>query len=61
MRLVAGLCPDPPGELERSPRPPNRNWEEGYLLPRGREGKEGDGKGGGKGRGEGGLALYAFP
>ena len=23
-RLAAGLCPDPLGELERSPRPPNR-------------------------------------
>jgi len=57
MRLAAGLCPDPLWELERSPRPPSRNWEEGYLLPRGREGKEGEGKR----RGEGGLAMYAFP
>jgi len=50
MRLAAGLRPDPLRELKRSPRPPSRNWEEGYLLPRGR-----------KGMGEGGLALYAFP
>jgi len=26
MRLVAGLRPDPLGELERYPRPPSRNW-----------------------------------
>jgi len=25
MRLAAGLCPDPLGKLERSPRPPSRN------------------------------------
>ena len=24
-RLAAGLCPDPMGELKRSPRPPSRN------------------------------------
>jgi len=24
-RLAAGLCPDPLGELNRSPRPPSRN------------------------------------
>ena len=24
-RLVAGLCPDPLGELKRSPRPPSCN------------------------------------
>ena len=24
-RLAAGLCPDPLGELKRSPRPPSRN------------------------------------
>ena len=30
-RLVAGLCPDPLGELKLSPRPPSRNkW--GLLL-----------------------------
>jgi len=47
--------PGPLGELERSPRPPSRNW--GCLLLRGREGKgkggrEGDGREGegGKGR-----------
>jgi len=47
MRLAAGLRPDFPGELERSPRPSSRNWE--CLLLRGREGKgkgkEGNGKG----------------
>ena len=62
MRLAAGLCPEPLGELERSPRPPSRNW--GCLLLRGRGGKgkregrgwegrreEGEGKEGrGKGR-----------
>jgi len=31
---------DPLGELERSPRPPSRNWGEGCLLLRGREGME---------------------
>ena len=59
MRLAAGLRPDPLAELERSPRPPSRNW--GCLLLRGREGKgrgkgkEGDGEGRKEGRGgEGG-------
>ena len=33
-RLAAGLCPDPLGELKRSPRPPSRNG----LLLRGGEG-----------------------
>jgi len=72
MRLAARLRPDPLGELQRSPRPPSRNWGEGCLLLRGREGKEwekekeGDGKREGRmGRGEegrgreGGLAMYA--
>ena len=27
MRLAAGLRPDPLGELQRSPRPPSRNWK----------------------------------
>jgi len=59
MRLAAGLRPDPLGELERSPRPPSRNWG-GCLLLRGREGKgrgkgkEGDGKAEGRKGGEGG-------
>ena len=53
-RLAAGLRPDPLGELERSPRPPSRNWPQ-LLLRGAREGmgkgKEGDGKRkGGKGR-----------
>jgi len=67
MRLAAGLRTDPLGELKGSPRPPSRNWEEGCLLLRGREGKEWEGRGweegkGGMGRGgEGGLAMYAFP
>jgi len=54
MRLAAGLCPDPLGELERSPRLPSRNW--GSLLLKGRErkgkGKEGDRKGEGRKGGE---------
>jgi len=43
---VAGLCPDPLGELKRSPRPPSR--KKGDLLLRGgkREGR--DGRGGGR-------------
>jgi len=55
MRLAAGLRPGPLGELERSPRPPIRNWGEGCLLLRGREGKrmgkgkEEDGKREGRG------------
>ena len=40
MRLAAGLCPDPLGKLERSPRPSSRNWGEGCLLLREKEGKE---------------------
>ena len=40
MRLAAGLCPYPLGELERSPIPPSRNWGQRSLLLRGREGKE---------------------
>jgi len=27
IRLLAGLCPDPLGELKRSPRPSSRNQE----------------------------------
>jgi len=38
-RLAAGLCPDPLGELKRSPRPPSSN--------KGREG-EGERKGEGE-------------
>ena len=49
-RLAAGLCPDPLGELKRSPRPPSRN--KGGLLLRGREGR---GKGGRRGKGGGNL------
>jgi len=48
--LAAGLRPDPLGELERSPRPSSRNWGEGCLLLRRREGKEGGGNGEGKKR-----------
>jgi len=48
MRLAAGLCPDPLGELKRSPIPPSR--KRGLLL-RGGDGRE-RGKGGeGKERG----------
>jgi len=57
MRLAAGLRPDPLGELERSPRPSSRNWWQGCLLLRGREGmrkgNEGVGREEGKGREEG--------
>jgi len=74
MRLAAGLCPDPLGELERCPRPSSRNWGEGCLLLRGREGKEWEKgrKGMGRGKvvregetregrgGDGGLTVYAF-
>jgi len=57
MRLAAGLCPDPLGELKRSPIPPSRNSGEGCLLLRGNEGKrmgngkEGMGRGKEKGKG----------
>jgi len=72
MRSAAALRPDPLGELQRFPRPPSRNWEEGCLLLRGREGKEWEKgrKGMARGReeekgrergGDGGLAMYAFP
>jgi len=42
MRLAAGLCPDPLGSSQRSPRPPSCVWG-GATPPR---------KGKGKGRGE---------
>jgi len=32
MRLAAGLCPDPLGELECSPRPSSRNWGRGAYF-----------------------------
>ena len=32
MRLAAGLRPDPLGELQRSPRPPSRNWGRGAYF-----------------------------
>ena len=54
MRLAAGLCPDPLGELTALPRPPSR--KRGLLL------REGDGKERGKGgerrgrKGRGGKA-----
>ena len=55
MRLAAGLRPDPLGELERSPRPPSRNWgvptSKGEGEGRGK-GKKGDGKGKGGREGE---------
>jgi len=55
--LAAGLCPDPLGELKRSPRPPSRNKAGGGREGRGGEGREGkgEGKGGGRGRGGGNL------
>jgi len=54
-RLAAGLCPDPLGELKRSPRPPSRN--KGGLLLRGGDGRGGEGKGGeGEREGMGELA-----
>jgi len=73
MRLEAGLCPDPLGKLERSPRPPIRNWGEGVPTSTGEgtegmgKGKEGARKGREKGKereetgGDGGLTMYAFP
>ena len=50
--MAAGLCPDPLGELKRSPRLPSRN--KGCLLLKGgkrriEKGKEGKGKEDGKG------------
>ena len=47
--LAAGLCPDPLGELERSPRP--LVAKQGVLLLRGGEGKVGKGIGA-EGRGQ---------
>ena len=32
IRLAAGLCPDPLGELQRSPMPPSRNWGRGAYF-----------------------------
>ena len=42
-RLVAGLRPDPLGELKRSPMPPSRN--KGSLLLRGGHGRREEGEG----------------
>jgi len=50
MSFAAGLCPDPLGELKRSPRPPSPN--KGGLLLRGGEGM-GGGEGGERERGKG--------
>ena len=53
-RLAAGLCPDPLGELKRSPGPPSRNkgpTSKGTV--REGRGKGGEGKGGRRGRGGG--------
>ena len=50
-RLAAGLCPDPLGELKRSPRPPSRN--KGGLLLRGGEERGGKRRGGEGGEEEG--------
>ena len=53
MRLAAGLCPDPLGELKRSPRPPSR--KKGPTSKGGREGREEEGRERGKeGEGRGG-------
>jgi len=59
--LAAGLCPDPLGELQRSPDPLAAIGG-GVLLLKGRKGREGEGrekkKGKGrKGRGRGGDCL----
>jgi len=57
MLLAAGLCPDPLGELKRSPRPSSRNW--GRVPISNGEGREGNGKreerGREKGKGRGGM------
>jgi len=55
---VAGLCPDPLGELERSPRPPSRN--KGGPLLRGGEGREERGREGGEGKGGEGSCRTNF-
>jgi len=47
MRLAAGLCPDPLGKLERSPRPSSHNW--GRVPTSNGEGREGNGKKEGRG------------
>ena len=47
MSLAAGLCPDPLGKLEHSPRPSSRNW--GRVPTSKGEGKEGNGKREGRG------------
>ena len=41
-RLAAGLCPDPLGEIERSPRPHSRN--RGLGPRKGGEGREWEGR-----------------
>jgi len=52
MRLAAGLCPDPLGELNRSPDP-LASIRGPTSKERGREGRRGGREGDGKGRGEG--------
>jgi len=52
MRLAAGLCPDPLGELKRSPRPPSRKRGP-TSKGRGKGGKGGRGWQRGEGRREG--------
>jgi len=65
MRLAAGLRPNPLGELERSPRPPSRNWGRDPTS-KGNGQKEGMGERKGRGCGEkvgmvsGGVASYLF-
>ena len=52
--MAAGLCPDPLGELKRSPRP--LATIRGYSKERGTEGREREGRGRReKGRGGGNL------
>ena len=66
MRLAAGLPTDPLGELERSPRPPSRNWGGGVPTSK-KEGRDKEwekgrkGMGRGKGRmGREGLAMNGY-
>ena len=58
-RLVAGLRPDPLGELKRSPRPPSRNRGGATSKGRGREerGRWREGRWEGEGKGKGGGNL----
>ena len=65
MRLAAGLCPDPLGKLEHSPRPSSHNWGRVPTSKgeerEGNEKREGRGWQGRREEGEGGKGRTSVP